>query len=295
MIVMSTLRTCVAFSAGLAAVVVGQEEQEDDQHDDNHHTHHTTHGADENELGEQGATAAAEQGGGTSDSSTSSQNADTAPAQDETSVSSISSSSSDLLSSSTTAPLEEICAIWPELPVCHAYAAARANFNLSMSEGSPASITVDDTIESPMLTMNSPTIVVYSDQPTELLLNVTNVVWDSVRKAETEFHKDSMHIWMLTCSMIIFFMQIGFCMLETGHARAMNAQSILLKNIVDVCFTTVGFIAVGFSIAWGKENKKDFLGARAYYFGAQDGFNVSHLAEYGQYSFMFFVRPYNLL
>ena len=39
--------------------------------------------------------------------------------------------------------------------------------------------------------------------------------------------------WILIGSALIFFMQAGFCMLETGFTRAKNAGNIALKNLSD--------------------------------------------------------------
>ena len=42
-------------------------------------------------------------------------------------------------------------------------------------------------------------------------------------------------VWLLICGTLVFFMQAGFAMLETGFTRAKNAGNIVMKNIIDIC------------------------------------------------------------
>lgn len=61
-------------------------------------------------------------------------------------------------------------------------------------------------------------------------------------------------VWTLVAAMLVFFMQAGFAMVETGFTRAKNACNILMKNLMDFCFGTVAFWAVGFGIMFGAGN-----------------------------------------
>ena len=46
-------------------------------------------------------------------------------------------------------------------------------------------------------------------------------------------------VWVLLCTALIFFMQAGFAMLETGFTRAKNAGNIIMKNLMDYCIGSV--------------------------------------------------------
>ena len=42
-------------------------------------------------------------------------------------------------------------------------------------------------------------------------------------------------IWVLLGAALVFFMQAGFAMVETGLTRAKNAGNIIMKNLMDFC------------------------------------------------------------
>ena len=46
-------------------------------------------------------------------------------------------------------------------------------------------------------------------------------------------------IWVLVGAALVFFMQAGFAMVETGFTRAKNAGNIIMKNLMDFCIGTV--------------------------------------------------------
>ena len=58
-------------------------------------------------------------------------------------------------------------------------------------------------------------------------------------------------IWVLIASALVFFMQAGFAMVETGFTRAKNAGNIIMKNLMDFCIGTPIFWFVGFGIMFG--------------------------------------------
>lgn len=55
-------------------------------------------------------------------------------------------------------------------------------------------------------------------------------------------------IWFLIGAALVFFMQAGFAMVETGFTRAKNAGNIIMKNVMDFCLGTIVFIALGYGI-----------------------------------------------
>ncbi len=61
-------------------------------------------------------------------------------------------------------------------------------------------------------------------------------------------------IWVLLGTALVFFMQAGFAMVETGFTRAKNAGNIIMKNLMDFAIGTPIFWLIGFSIMFGQDN-----------------------------------------
>lgn len=57
-----------------------------------------------------------------------------------------------------------------------------------------------------------------------------------------------MSVWYLLGAILVFFMQGGFAMVETGFTRAKNAGNIIMKNLMDFCIGTIVFFALGYGI-----------------------------------------------
>lgn len=60
-------------------------------------------------------------------------------------------------------------------------------------------------------------------------------------------------VWFLIGAALVFWMQAGFAMVETGFTRAKNAGNILMKNLMDFCIGTVTFILIGFGLLLGED------------------------------------------
>lgn len=60
-------------------------------------------------------------------------------------------------------------------------------------------------------------------------------------------------VWFLIGAALVFWMQAGFAMVETGFTRAKNAGNILMKNLMDFCIGTVVFILLGFGLLLGED------------------------------------------
>ncbi|MCK4859009.1 MAG: ammonium transporter [Candidatus Omnitrophica bacterium] len=58
-------------------------------------------------------------------------------------------------------------------------------------------------------------------------------------------------VWTLVAAFLVFFMQPGFAMVETGFTRAKNAANILMKNLMDFCIGSIAFWVIGFGIMFG--------------------------------------------
>ena len=60
-------------------------------------------------------------------------------------------------------------------------------------------------------------------------------------------------VWFLAGAALVFWMQAGFAMVETGFTRAKNAGNILMKNLMDFCIGTVVFILIGYGLLLGED------------------------------------------
>ncbi|MDR3209536.1 MAG: adenylate cyclase, partial [Oscillospiraceae bacterium] len=67
-------------------------------------------------------------------------------------------------------------------------------------------------------------------------------------------------IWFLLGAALVFFMQGGFAMVETGFTRAKNAGNIIMKNLMDFCIGTVVFVLLGFSLMMGESTLFGLIG-----------------------------------
>lgn len=99
-----------------------------------------------------------------------------------------------------------------------------------------------------------------------------------VMKAVESLQSDLWGVWFLIGAALVFWMQAGFAMVETGFTRAKNAGNIIMKNLMDFCIGTVMFILIGFSLLLGE----DFLG-----FIGKPGFDI--FTSYSNFDFSNFV------
>lgn len=60
--------------------------------------------------------------------------------------------------------------------------------------------------------------------------------------------------FVLICAALVFLMQAGFCMLESGMIRAKNSINVAVKNLLDFSISMLMFAALGFSIMFGASN-----------------------------------------
>ena len=58
-------------------------------------------------------------------------------------------------------------------------------------------------------------------------------------------------LWMLIAGILVFLMQAGFTLVESGMTRAKNAVNIAMKNLLDICVGSITFWLVGYSLMYG--------------------------------------------
>ncbi|OZC01784.1 ammonium transporter [Rubricoccus marinus] len=59
------------------------------------------------------------------------------------------------------------------------------------------------------------------------------------------------YVWIAVCAAMVFLMQAGFALLETGLTRAKNAANIIMKNVMDASAGAIVFFVVGFGLMFG--------------------------------------------
>lgn len=79
-----------------------------------------------------------------------------------------------------------------------------------------------------------------SDEPTTKSIAVDTIALDTG--------------WTLIAAVLVMFMQAGFAMLTAGFSRSKNACNMLMKNLMDFCFGTITYWAIGFGLMFGAGN-----------------------------------------
>ena len=86
-------------------------------------------------------------------------------------------------------------------------------------------------------------------------------------------------VWFLIGAALVFFMQAGFAMVETGFTRAKNASNIIMKNLMDFCIGTVMWFICGASLMLGENILGGFAG----------GFSFDVFTNYENFDYSAFV------
>ena len=70
----------------------------------------------------------------------------------------------------------------------------------------------------------------------------------------------TVEFWFLIGAALVFWMQAGFAMVETGFTRAKNAGNIIMKNLMDFCIGTIVFSLLGYTIMMGEDALGGLIG-----------------------------------
>jgi Amt family ammonium transporter len=79
-------------------------------------------------------------------------------------------------------------------------------------------------------------------------------------------------IWLFVGAILVFIMQAGFALVETGLTRAKNATNIVMKNLMDFCFGAIVYWAVGWGFMYGSvgDAPGKFIGLSEFFKGPMD-------------------------
>jgi Amt family ammonium transporter len=90
------------------------------------------------------------------------------------------------------------------------------------------------------------------------------------------------YVWTIIAACLVFFMQAGFALVETGFTRAKNAVNIIMKNVMDVSAGGLAFFLLGFGLMFGT-SAGGWIGT--------DGFLLGEIGVFStewSYTFFFF-------
>ncbi len=71
---------------------------------------------------------------------------------------------------------------------------------------------------------------------------------------------NSFAIWFLIGAALVFFMQCGFAMVESGFTRAKSAGNIIMKNLMDFCIGTFMFVFLGYGLMMSEDYIMGLIG-----------------------------------
>ncbi len=83
---------------------------------------------------------------------------------------------------------------------------------------------------------------------------------EMIKQIQETAAKEVFGVWFLIGAALVFFMQAGFAMVETGFTRSKNAGNIIMKNLMDFCIGTVVFVLLGFSLMMAQDYVLGFIG-----------------------------------
>jgi hypothetical protein len=72
--------------------------------------------------------------------------------------------------------------------------------------------------------------------------------------ATTQLQTNLDIVWTCVAAFLVFFMQAGFAMVETGFTRAKNVVNIMMKNLMDFSIGSLAFFFLGFGLMFGVTN-----------------------------------------
>lgn len=97
-------------------------------------------------------------------------------------------------------------------------------------------------------------------------------LWPLPAQAETAGSQAVDTVWIAICAALVFFMQAGFALLESGMSRAKNTVNVIMKNYADVCVGTLVFSLVGFGLMFGA-NPTGFFGTDHFFLNSAESWD----------------------
>jgi len=77
-------------------------------------------------------------------------------------------------------------------------------------------------------------------------------------------------LWVVIAAFLVFFMNAGFALVESGFCRRKNAVNILTKNLVVFAIATIAYWAIGFAFMFGNDDGNAFIGLKGFFISGAD-------------------------
>ena len=89
-----------------------------------------------------------------------------------------------------------------------------------------------------------------------LLTTINNITTSALT---VDANEDFTILWILISGILVFFMQAGFTLLESGMTQSKNAANIAMKNFMDISVGTLTFWALGYGLMYGTKDASGFF------------------------------------
>ncbi len=77
-------------------------------------------------------------------------------------------------------------------------------------------------------------------------------------------------LWVVIAAFLVFFMNAGFALVESGFCRRKNAVNILTKNLIVFAIATIAYWIVGFGFMYGDDGGNAFIGLKGFFLSGAD-------------------------
>jgi ammonium transporter, Amt family len=84
--------------------------------------------------------------------------------------------------------------------------------------------------------------------------DLTETAVSELRSATARTQTDLNVLWVLLAAFLVFFMQAGFALVETGFTRAKNVSHTMMMNLMVFCIGAFGYWLTGFALQFGNIN-----------------------------------------
>ena len=91
-------------------------------------------------------------------------------------------------------------------------------------------------------------------------------------------------LWVVIAAFLVFFMNAGFALFESGFCRRKNAVNILTKNLIVFAIATIAYWAIGFGFMFGNDDGNNFIGLRGFFISGADNSPAIGEAYQGDFS-----------
>ena len=105
----------------------------------------------------------------------------------------------------------------------------------------------------------------FAQEPVTEAMSATTLVVADI--ANVGFSLDV--LWLFLGAILVFIMQAGFALVETGLSRAKNATNITMKNVMDFCIGAIAYWMIGWGIMYGKD-ALGLIGTTEFFHGPMD-------------------------